>query len=139
MEADAAAVVSGGSSSEEMTEGEGSDEMKDEMKESVRSLQKKVDQLTKLIESKSVAEQIDGLLAEVGATRATLNESQRKLLGKVSTVEDARELIESWDLRESETWPRVVQGSSRAEGSGTYDELRKSSSLKQSTTGYRSA
>ena len=131
MQADAQAVVEGGNP-EEMMEEEGGDEMK----KTVESLRKQVDDLKRLIESKSMSEQVDVVLAARGVTRAKLTESQTKILAKQTDLETARELIESWEFDDAETFPRRVQ-SGRASSVGSYDEERKRTSF-VTPAGYRS-
>lgn len=140
MQEKAAAVVSGGSEAPaETTEAEGeetSEEGDAEMKKTVESLERKVNELAKLLEGRSLSSEIDTILASYGANRASLNESQSRLLDRVKTVDEARDLCESWDLKESKAWPRTVAGG-RAE-TGSYDEIRKASSLVTNSAGYRS-
>ena len=131
MQAEAQAVVEG-SDSEEMVEEEGSDDMK----KTVESLRRQVNDLKRLMESRSVAEQIDAALAARGVTRAKLTESQVKILAKQRDIETAKELIESWDFDTTESFPRRVP-SGRAQSVGSYDEERKQTSF-VTPAGYRS-
>lgn len=131
MQAEAQAVVEG-SDSEEMTEEEGGDDMK----KTVESLRRQVNELKRLMESRTVSEQIDAALAARGVTRAKLTESQVKILAKQRDIETAKELIESWDFDSTESFPRRVP-SGRAQSVGSYDEERKQTSF-VTPAGYRS-
>lgn len=132
MESDAKGVVAGDAPTE-TPEAEGGD---DKMEKQMESLRRKVDELGRLLEAKSITERIDAILAEHGAKRGDLTESQTRLLADVSDEARARDLIDSWQLRESSAFGRRVAGG-RAEV-GTYDEIKKQGSLASRSAQFRS-
>lgn len=132
MEADAKGVVEG--DGEPMVEAD--DEPDSEMQKQMESLRRKVDQLGRLLEAKSITDRVDAILAEHGAARADLTEAQSRLLADVSDERKARDLIESWQLRESSAFGRRVAGGRASAAS--YDEIKKQGTLASRSAAYRS-
>jgi hypothetical protein len=139
MEADAKSVVSGGDGEGAAATDEAeSGEEEDKMPEAIKRVSAEIDNLKKLVESTVMAREIDAILFEHDATRGRLNASQSSLLGKAKSVKEARELIESWDLK-GFTKPSKISSGRVHESIGSYDDERKRSNFTTSNATFRSA